>query len=296
MNTNTPNTDPLDNDEQALARIVRALPAGEPPAALDARILKAASDALATAPAKRRVAWLASGGSLWGIGSAAAAVLAIGIAWQRMNPPLPSLPASAPVPVAQDSSGDGRTPVEFKQEAPRQYDNSPPPPALADAPRSRAPMPVTASNAQTAAAQVAAAPPPAPFPQDAMKESLDEHVADATGRADAEPAALGGAPAAPAVRAETQATAKAAASERDQASGTIDSLVVTGARLSAEGEASERQRVADDAKLYPESWLVRIRTRLKDGDVEGARASLRAFVAKYPTQAIPDDLKILLKE
>ena len=47
MNTREPITEPLDDDEREFARVVRALPAGEPPAALDARILKAASDAVA---------------------------------------------------------------------------------------------------------------------------------------------------------------------------------------------------------------------------------------------------------
>jgi hypothetical protein len=268
MNTHTPDKDPLDEDEQALARIVRALPAGEPPSALDAHILKAASNALA-APTRRRAAWLTSSGSLWGIGSAAAAVLAIGIAWQRMNPALPSLPASAPVPVAADTRDDGRTTVEFKQEAPRRYDNSPPPPALADAPRTRVPIPAKALSTQPMAAPAVAPAAPAPLPQDAMKESLDEHVAAAADRAVAEPAATGG-------------MAKAAPAERDQA--TADDL------------ADAKERVAADASLYPESWLARIRTRLKDGDVMGARASLRLFVAKYPTQAVPDDLKALLKQ
>ena len=280
MNTNRPEMEPLDDDEQALARIVRALPAGEPPSALDARILKAASDALAT-PMRRRAVWLTSSGSLWGIGSAAAAVLVLGIAWQRMNPPVPALPATAPVTVAQDKRDDGRTEVEFKTEAPKQYDNSPPPPALADAPRPRALAP--------AAAAAPAA--PAPFPQDALKERLDEHVTEAFARGNAEPAATGGAPAS---RAEAQslqaeaaadnAIAKAAAPavERDQAA----SGLVAGAK----------DRVADDAKLYPESWLAKIRTRLKHGDTAGARASLHLYIAKYPNQVIPDDLKVLLRE
>jgi Meckel syndrome type 1 protein len=292
MNPNAPDTDPLDESEQALARIVRALPAGEPPSALDARILKAASDAVAAAPGKRRTALLSATGSLWGIGSAAAAVLAIGIAWQRMNPPMPTLPATSPAPVAEDVRNDGRLPVEFKQEAPRQYDNSPPPAAPAVI-ANRIARPPVASAAPVPAAATA-------FPQD----SLDEHVAQRELQAPAAMAApalgviSGGAAAdnqaAPAEpRAEAQATstdayradapaAKAMSAERDQAA--------MGSLADADG------RVAPDTHLYPESWLLKIRTRLKDGDVEGARASLRLFVAKYPTQTVPDDLKALLKE
>ena len=267
MNTHTPDMDPLDEDEQAMARIVRALPAGEPSPALDARILKAASNGLA-APTRRRAAWLTSSGSLWGIGSAAAAVLAIGIAWQRMNPALPSLPASAPVAVAEDTRSDGRTPVEYKQEAQRQKENAPPP-ALANALQRPTPRAATAMKSQPSAAPVPAPASPAAFPQEAARDRLDEHVAAAADRAVAEPTTTAG-------------MAKAASAEGDQA---------TAGYL-----ADAKERVAADASLYPESWLAKIRTRLKDGDVDGARASLRLFVVKYPTQALPDDLKALLKE
>ena len=45
--------DPLDADERELARVLRALPAGEPPSALDARILAMARDAVVTTPAQK---------------------------------------------------------------------------------------------------------------------------------------------------------------------------------------------------------------------------------------------------
>ncbi len=292
MNPNAPDTDPLDESEQAFARIVRALPAGEPPSALDARILKAASDAVAAAPGKRRAALLSATGSLWGIGSAAAAVLAIGIAWQRMNPPMPTMPETSPAPVAEDVRNDGRLRVEFKQEAPRQYDNSPPPAAPALIANRVARQPVASAAPAPAAATA--------FPQD----SLDEHVTQREPLAPAPMAApalgviSGGAaadnqaaPTEPRAEAQAAATdafradslaAKAVSAERDQA--------VTGSVTDTDG------RVAPDTHLYPESWLLKIRSRLKAGDVEGARASLRLFLGKYPTQAVPDDLKALLKE
>lgn len=291
MNPNAPDIDPLDEDEQALARIVRALPAGDPPLALDARILKAASDAVAAAPSKHRVAWLSPIGSIWGIGSAAAAVLAVGIAWQRMNPPMPALPESSPAPVAADVGNNGRLQVEFKEETPQQYANSPPP------------APSVLANRIAQQPVASAAPVPAAvtaFPQD----SLDEHVTQREPQAPAPMAApalgviSGGAAAdnkaAPAEsRAEAQATstdayradapaAKAISAERDQAAG--------------ESADAARQRVQPDARLYPESWLQKIRTRLKQGDADGARASLRMFVTQYPTQTVPDDLKALLEE
>ena len=273
MTTHTSDHDPLDESERALARIVRALPAGDPPAALDALILKASSDALAR-PNRRRLAWLSATGSLWGIGSAAAAVLVLGIAWQRMNPPMMSLPASSPVPVAEDIRSDASQPVEFKQESPRQFDNSPPPsPPAAPA--------VARLGVTPPAPMVSAEPTQAAVPNDA----LDEHVAQRELQAPAV-GQLGGAaadaPVLAAQAASSNAMAKAVSAERDQAT--------------TRSEVDARVRVADDKRLYPESWLLKIHARLKDHDVEGARASLRQFVAEYPQQPVPDDLKFLLLE
>ena len=85
-----PRHPPLPDEEAALARVLRALPAGEPPAALDAAILKAASDALAAGGAARPRRRLPG----WAIGTAAAAVLAIGIG-MNLRPPTPGDEAKA---------------------------------------------------------------------------------------------------------------------------------------------------------------------------------------------------------
>src|SRR5690349_1068585 len=109
MNSNRPHEE-LDNDERDLARVVRALPGNEPSPALDLRILKAAQDAVAVTPAKRtrRALWAtSSAGSLWGFGTAAAAVLAVGVSWQLfMRAPTSNLPASAPAVVAESAEKD----------------------------------------------------------------------------------------------------------------------------------------------------------------------------------------------
>src|SRR6187200_3657792 len=81
MNTPRPPMEPLDEQEREFARILRALPGGEPSPALDAAILRAATNA-AAASKRPGARFLASAGSLWGIGTAAAAVLALGVAWQ----------------------------------------------------------------------------------------------------------------------------------------------------------------------------------------------------------------------
>jgi hypothetical protein len=301
MNTQEPIDEPLDPNERELARVLRALPAGEPPAALDARILKAASDALAASARRRRFAWLGTGSALWSIGSAAAAVLAIGIAWKTVVPPTRTLPATPPAPVAADTAVQEGVPVEFKEEAPRSYDIAPPP---ADDAIGRA----DAAASQPAPAQKQAPSAPAAFSEPA----LDEHVANNIGfvaDAPAEPPA----PATAAARAQVQsaettampAASSGAAPSRERAE---EQALAKSARDLADLEADARlsqqrqketetlDRVQSDTRRYPESWLLKIRARRQEGDIEGARASLRLFVAKYPRYAVPDDLQALLRE
>lgn len=106
-----PPDDRLDAEEQRLARLLRTLPGGAPPPALDAKILAAARDT--TAPRRRRPA-------LWGLGTAAAAVLAVGVIWRLQHQPeppvvLPESPMAFPEPgadrtaaAAEDAAGAER--------------------------------------------------------------------------------------------------------------------------------------------------------------------------------------------
>lgn len=302
MNTQEPIDEPLDPNERELARVLRALPAGEPPAALDARILKAASDALAASARRRRFAWLGTGSALWSIGSAAAAVLAIGIAWKTVAPPTRNLPATTPAPVAADAAVQEGVPVEFKEEAPRSYDNAPPP---ADDAIGRADA---ATASQPAPAQKQAPSAPAAFSDPA----LDEHAANDIGLvADAPaepPAPATAAPRAQLQSAETTAMPAASAGAAPNRESAEEQALAKSARDLADLEADARlsqqrrketetlDRVQSDTRRYPESWLLKIRARRQEGDIEGARASLRLFVAKYPRYAVPDDLQTLLRE
>ena len=70
-----PSSEPLDDEERVLARALSGLPSAPPPPELDARILGASRRAIAITPrphAHRR-------GWVWGLSSAAAAVLAVGV-------------------------------------------------------------------------------------------------------------------------------------------------------------------------------------------------------------------------
>lgn len=306
MNTREPTTEPLDDDEREFARVVRALPAGDPPPALDARILKAASDAVAARP-RRRFAWLAGGSAAWGIASAAAAVFAIGVAWRTMNPTPYSLPPSAQVSVREVEEQDS-LPVEFSdRSATDALAAAPPPPPPADLPQAqlRAPPP----PAMAPAASPPAPPAPMPFPE----TGLDEHVADVEVVGSGSINAIDVSSAESTTVLSAEQIAKVEGAERQRAEPARDaaaakaagaaqpapaSNAALGAAATARADAVKedlQQRVQADTRRYPESWLLKIRARLHEGDRAGARESLRLFVAKYPKHPVPDDLKPLLK-
>jgi hypothetical protein len=302
MTTPTDNAEPLDPNERELARVLRALPGGEPPAALDARILKAASDAVAVpAPRRKRALWAAGGstGALWGIGSAAAAVLAIGIAWQVNTPPDSGIPVPRTLPTAADEAADEATTVDFVPMPEREYDNSgpPPPPPPAEAQRR--------SDVQ-AAPQREQAKPSAPAP--AMEPYIDEHVesrqaAKSERGADVDFAASPPPATAPAPAASDAASAGMLARDRAETAGAaaeaseqLDAIVVSGTRIQKEAPADARARVFNDRLLEPDPWLARIRERWTEGDHDGARASLRLYVERHPDRSIPTDLRPLLEE
>jgi hypothetical protein len=48
-----------------------------------------------------------------------------------------------------------------------------------------------------------------------------------------------------------------------------------------------------DSPAVRDAWLKRIRELVRDGQTDAARESLRAFRDRYPTHAIPDDLRAL---
>jgi hypothetical protein len=176
MNTLPPNQ-PLDEEERELARILRALPGGEPPAALDAAILRAATNAAAASQRPVRRA-LASAGALWGIGSAAAAVLALGVAWQLrygVNDASITAERAPHANLVADDAEDDSVQVDI----PAQAENAPmapPPPALAN--EKAAAAPAASGLRREVAAQPARAAPAAAAELEAFaNDRLEERQA-----------------------------------------------------------------------------------------------------------------------
>lgn len=317
MNTRPPiQHEALSQEELELARVVRALPGGEPPPALDATILKAASDAVASSQPPKKSLWrngLLGTSALW-LGTAAASVLTVGIGWQvfqSMRAPIYELPADENISTAQEIDESHKdVPLIVEMTPAREpLPTSPPPPEA---------FPETELAADAATTIASNENPKAIAPEKRKREEqvhqamADEALAKKDNdKADMERYQAAEMAAAPQPQARVAAAppapppALAGASTRDGESKELDSVNVTGSRLRRPEQISNakitpREEVSTtsidaDAKLSPELWLYEIRDRVKRNDIDGAKASLKLFKETYPKRRIPEDLKPLLK-
>ncbi|GAB2505500.1 hypothetical protein [Arenimonas alkanexedens] len=312
-----PRQHPLQDDEIDLARVLRALPAGEPSSRVDAAILAAASDAVAASPgrqprarASRRILpWLPT----WAIGTAAAAVLAVGIGTQLRPPLAPTVSPQADQSEAYRPLPEARPRLQVELPEPEAAPLLLPPPS---------PPPTQPAQVRRPS-QAPLSPPAAPLPQASYAEPAPMADADAANAfpamsdtAESEVEAgisldsvtvSGSRIAAPAesgdqARRRHQATHAARAEQRRQAE--RESLARNGQALSAAPPvakaeaAAETQRlalppVAGDAELALDAWFDRIRLRSERKDLAGARESLAALRQAYPDAVLPDDLESL---
>ncbi len=179
MNTQPPRQhEALSDEERELARVVRALPGGEPPAALDALILKAATDAVASSHSQKKSRWtksLLGTSALW-MGTAAASILTIGIGWQvfqSMGAPIDELPDSENVMSKQETDSSHKSDSITVEMIPaREPTPTSPPPPLAE----------SESTADAAADFIEPVEKPAVMPSEkrARKAMVREEIADAS--------------------------------------------------------------------------------------------------------------------
>jgi len=320
-----PRKHPLQDDEIALARVLRALPAGEPPARVDDAILRAATDAVSPGRRKpdRGLRWLPS----WAIGTAAAAVLAVGIGIQLRPPLAPGAPPASkaetaqPLPQASERLSvdlvepDQATapPPSSAPPAPQRATRTPPPPpparALPSPPEVVAgafPAPEVQAEADVSAGEAPAMNAAPSAPSELATESRQRSEATDQARRVHQEAYSRRAQA----KAMEQASARepqagpaagAASAPADQALPHAEfSAPAPPAPAAAAPSANAMADVAPatqilppaaaDAKLAPDAWLDRIRERRRQGDSAGARASLRLFLQAHPEAPIPSDL------
>ncbi|MFT4257914.1 MAG: hypothetical protein QM599_13320 [Pseudoxanthomonas sp.] len=295
--------EPLDDEERALAALIaREGPHAEPSPALDAKILAAAHSAVAARPSRHAPRW-----PLW-TGVAASALLAVGIAWQlRPAHEIPSAQGHADAPLAAVESTPSELPTEAAN-APAATPAIAPPPSTAAAPAAPVAEPAPAPKPQAIApkpvspARAPPAPPPPPAP-------VADAAADRVSAAEPPAAITAARGEAEAFRTQTQAEnarARSAKAMREAAppapapaaaaatgDATLDSIVVLDAKSQSTLAAVP---VAEDAKLSRRKWLQRIEQRHAQGDLDGARESLRRFVAKHPHTELPPSVRTLLEE
>jgi Meckel syndrome type 1 protein len=332
MNRHSP--EPLTQEERELAQLIaRTGPHGEPPTALDAKILAAAHAAVNSKP-------LHGGKPRWpvAIGLAASMVLAIGIAWQ-LRPVQPAAPLVSEAPAMAAAETAAQTEAEPASEVgqPLHADAvaqdsaaaadvpmpaPPPPPAAKPMPSRTVPMPppplraarVPPPQAPPVQRQAqdgdryrslnAVPPPPAP-PAPVMAAPEPATESPAAFAPDPRDGVVGGslsaneaagystARTAAAKQSADRGEAKASAAIREQERDTLDRIEVTGSRLQ---RTDLQVPVSNDAQLPVEEWLERVRTRYGLGDAEAAKRSLLLFVKDHPDEAVPGDLEPLLEK
>lgn len=280
---------PLTPEERTLAAVARALPSATPSPELDARILAASRVALdASAARARRRHWALP---RWGVGSAAAALLAVGVVWQmRQLPPQPpavSTPsATAPAAAAPITAAPSQQSRPVAGAA--MSHAAPPEPVIVhtDASRSEAVRPDAAKSMPTVPAPPTTAPGfiPAPPPTPVAAEGAVTRAAlPATPPQRTEPVPVLARPSV--ASAHEEATPQTAAARVDIAT-----------NRAAPAMQQPFPHVHADARLAPDAWLQRIRARRAAGDIDSARASLQLFRRDHARHAIPDDLRPLLSD
>ena len=313
-------TDPtsLTPQERELAqRLAQIAPSDEPSPALDAHILAAAREAGMSASSTSTVPVAIFSKSLsrhgrvrrrWPVvlGVAASLVLALGVAW-RMQP-LPEarqVQRSDVAPAMRAPIVSTQVPIELPVESQVE--------TIKSTVQSRSVMKSGARFASPQPDEPEAVPaPPAQAEPSIVLDAPSPQGAPAAAKA-AAPATL------PAPEAQASATTTgamsippppvppnaasrsdmAADSRQNPTSQTHQNLPPPPARGNA--AASDDEPSGDvppataDAPPVRDAWLQRIRTLVGDGNIADARSSLHAFIQRYPTYPLPDDLRALMR-
>lgn len=297
--------EPLTPEERELAqRLSRLGPSAGPPSSVDARILAAAHDAVASRPRpkpRNHRRWPVA------LGVAASLTLAVGIAWRmRPLPEAPQYPAESAASaemVAAPRTTRGPAPepesdVYFQAQEPKKaeseqaavaQDAAKVQPKKESAPLPEPPLIVDEARALDMQAPPPAAPPPPPAPAAAMSApAADAAAAGAALSAQDRERMSEAADAASLQRAKSVAAPRAQANEASDSRREAQSLdTVT---IDADDAGDEPPAYANSPEVR-EAWLRRVRELIVEGNQQQALDSLHEFQRRYPDQPLPDDLQ-----
>ena len=251
----------MDEHDPLLSQTYRQVDHPEPPAALDAAILRAARQAVVK-PAPRRRSW-----RLWALPAAsttAVLVLAVTLVLkvQREAPQQLSFEPAPVMPTPAEKVSPSPAADAVTAPVPRPSPKSPPRPGTDAAKAIRSadlPAPAPATAASVPAESGAATSPAAPSPSPASRDAAFNAGSEAANRALPAPAA--------------QALGRLRAPAAEQR---LD------LRKAMEAPASHDT---------PEKGVERVRRLLREGREEEARQVLTELVRRYPAYEIPEDLR-----
>ncbi len=307
--------EPLTPEERDLAqRLARLGPSAGPPSSVDARILAAAHDAVASRPRPKP-----GNARRWpvALGVAASLALAVGIAWRLRPLPEPpqmrevaadaaAMTVKGPAPAPEYEAFPSAEALSEKTEqaaaavkesrdaaknaAPRREAVPAPeePPVIVDEGRA------TAVPAMAPAAAPPPPSPPAPVADAAASAGADLSAAEATVLS----AEQSRARTAEQESADTAQRAKSAASRAQQAAGSaelrrepqsFEDIPIVDAD-SASDAGDEPPAYANSPEVR-EAWLRRVRELIAEGNLQQAHDSLHEFQRRYPDQPLPEDLQ-----
>lgn len=250
-----------------------------PGAALDARILAHARQAVQAAPPRpagwRR--WLLPASSMAVVVLASTLVLTM---WRTAPEQFAPTPQTARAPTAESLAAPAVPPGEATTASEQRADTARSEPARsarkpAERVEASPPRVVLVPSEPASDSVLSSAPAPSPPPATEAEDTrMPESAAPMAGR-DSENAVAPPRPGAPAAFAAAKSRATQRAGEIAGMDGTLDSSVDSG------------------VDSNPQQAIRRIRDLLRDGQLDAAREALRAFVQRFPEQHLPEDLRAL---
>lgn len=232
------------------------------------------------------------------LGLAASLVLAVGVAWRLRPVPegVPGSPAARPAArmATESATGDGAArPPEPEHMAGRVAEDR----GVTTAARN-AEAPHVEAAAESPPAASGGSTPPAPMAQSkaaAAAISAAASQSEPAPRLESTPIESPPPPAPPAPVSAADDAAPPAPAEPVSPPQAFGDEAARAASAVGDEPPLEVPPATADSPAVRDAWLQRIQALVDAGDIAGAKASLRAFVLRYPDYTLPENLRALVR-